>query len=148
MEKLNSLSLIFVIAAILLFASCKNKTENTADISDYISNDLPSDFLDFYQKFHSDSLYQIAHVLFPLKEKQDQSLWQLSDWKMHRPFDDLGGQYQRKFTNLNGIIIENIFDVKGMFQMERRYIKDTESYILIYYNFTNAFENSEDWDAG
>lgn len=147
MEKLNSLSLIFVIAT-LLFASCKNKTENTTDISDYISNDLPSDFLDFYQKFHSDSLYQIAHILFPLKEKQDQSLWQLSDWKMHKPFDDLGGQYQRKFTNLNGIIIENIFDVKGMFQMERRYIKDTEGYNLIYYNFSNAFDNSEDWEPG
>ncbi len=147
MEKYVSLGLLILIA-IQSLSSCKEKAAPASDISDYISSDLPSDFLGFYQKFHSDSLYQISHVIFPLKEKEDKSLWQLSEWRMHKPFDDLGGQYQQKFANLNGIIIENIYDVKGLFKMERRFIKDTDGYNLIYYNFTNAFDDNEQWEPG
>lgn len=31
---------------------------------------LPADFVEFYRRFHSDSLYQIEHINWPLAGKQ------------------------------------------------------------------------------
>lgn len=138
------------IVIIIFCASCKQTAENNSMTSanSLATQDIPSDFLDFYMKFHQDSLFQIAHIIFPLKEKENGDPWLKEEWIMHKSFDDHGGQFERQFVNLKGIIIEGISSGNGMVTIERRYIENGDSYSLIYYKTTNAFNNSEDWEKG
>ena len=62
---------------------------------------------------------------------------------MHKPFDTQDGEFSRTYTHLNGIVVENIQDQKGLFRVERRFNKSNNGYDLIYYKITNAFENSD-----
>ena len=129
-----------------LLLSCKGEKSAVPTEESIITQDVPSDFLDFYFKFHSDSLYQISHIVFPLKQMQNGESWQKEEWKIHKPYDDHGGQYQRQFVNLSGIIIEKISDGSGIYSMERRFIKSNDGYDMIFYQVINALNNSPEWE--
>jgi len=140
------ISLLLVILAVpcIFLSSCKEKAIVKED-TEVFSTDIPSDFLDFYTKFHSDSLYQIEHIVFPLERTQDGGKWDKENWVIHKNFDDHNGNFTRTFMNLKGLIIEKISDKSGMYTIERRFMKSSLGYDLIYYLKVNAFENSEDW---
>ena len=141
--------ILFISILIFSALSCKNKTpEVTSDLSDIISTEIPSEFLDFYMKFHSDSIYQVEHIVFPLKQKSDGTYWDKEGWRMHQPFNDHGGQFQRQFLSIKSIVIEKITSGNGMYEVVKRYTKTEDGYDLIYYTVMNAFENSEDWEKG
>lgn len=112
------------------------KTEQEAESS------LPSDFHDFYNRFHTDSIFQMSRIIFPLTgvAQEGDSIrvivnkqWQAEDWKLHKPFDNHGGTFERTFTNENGIISETIIGNGGMFSLEKRYSKLVDEWHLIYY---------------
>lgn len=105
-------------------------------------NSLSTDFHAFYDRFHTDSLFQMSRVVFPLSgvvqegdtvltlvEKQ----WLQEDWKIHKPFDNYGGTFERTFSNMGGIISESIVGNGGMFSLEKRYSKLAGEWHLIYY---------------
>lgn len=103
---------------------------------------LPADFHAFYDQFLTDSLYQMSHISFPLqgiKKSQDttkvgeEGIWQPEDWKLHKPFNDFGGTFERSFTNDSGIVTEYITGNGGMFSLEKRYAKLAGEWHLIYY---------------
>ena len=124
--------------------ACKSDTpqQQQAETS-LFKEEIPQDFLSFYDRFHSDIDYQMNHIIFPLQEKSDSTLWQKDEWLMHKPFATQDGEFSRKYTHLNGIVVENIQDQKGLFRVERRFSKSGDGYDLIYYKITNAFENSD-----
>ena len=118
-----------------LVLSCKNKTPDQGQ-----EINIPSDFYDFYKKFHNDSLYQLAHIIFPLEGipaedslKNDQFRWTKEKWRLHRPFDDMGGTYKRSLYDINSVIIEKISDQSGSYTMERRWVKMGNEWTMIYY---------------
>lgn len=141
--------LIYLCSVIICLSACRHdKGQNaTEDLSEMFSSELPEDFLSFYMRFHTDSLYQIEHVIFPLQMKADSSYFYPEDWRMHRPFADQGGEYQQGFININGLIIEKIVSANQVFRMERRFSKSGGAYNLIYYHVDNAFSNNSDWEA-
>jgi len=122
---------------LIILCSCKNSP--TPENSDQVIN-IPEDFVSFYEKFHSDSLFQIDHIVFPLSMKMDSSKWQKSEWTMHKTFDSQNGAYTREFDNFNGIIIENIREKNNAFILERRFAKFGGEYNLIYYTIINRLE--------
>ena len=124
---------------ISLLAACKNDKE-VANEPTEVFVEIPEDFLDFYEKFHSDSVFQVNHTLFPLKEKSDGSYWQKAEWRMHQAFDSQNGSYTREFDNFNGILIETILEKNGAFMIKRRFAKFGDSYNLIYYSIDNQLE--------
>ena len=71
-----------------------------------------------------DSLYQMSHIVFPVSGKTDTSKWLKSEWKLHKPFNDLGGTYVREFENFAGIITESIQDTRGTVSIKRRFAKN------------------------
>ena len=102
---------------------------------------LPKDFHTFYDQFHTDSLFQMERIVFPLKgigKLSDTSsiaqeiMWQREDWVLHKPFNR-DGSFERVFTNISGIITEYISSTNGMFSMEKRYAKLGGEWHLIYY---------------
>lgn len=145
MRKVILVTALIVMSAIV---ACKNENKSEVKFSEEISEDIPSDFLQFYMKFHADSLYQMNHIIFPLELKNDSTKWTKDEWSLHKPFSDLNGDYQQTFRNFGGIVLEFVNDNHGYFNMEKRYAPSADGYDLIYYHVTNAFEQSDDWEAG
>ena len=127
--------LIISIMLVITAFSCKNKgSETTAtEIA------IPDDFYAFYDQFHSDSMYQMQHIIFPLDGiPAEENLrsgdwnWKKDDWVMHRPFDSKG-TFKQQWYSINSIIIEKISDSSGRFTMERRWARMGEEWNLIFY---------------
>ena len=108
--------------------------------------DLPKDFLSFYQQFHSDSAYQIAHIEWPLKgEKMEKTEsggnkkvlteWEPENWKFLQLPDvnDVGlKRYYETMSNV--LIIERLQYPMVNFGLERQFYKDeNNAWKLIYY---------------
>lgn len=134
----------------LFICACKNNDKpadhnHSYNSAESFSSDLPQDFLPFYLKFFSDTVYQKKQIVFPLKMQSDGQPWTAEEWVAHKPFNEAGA-FQQEFLNMNGLILETISDPKGMYKMERRYMKSGGDYNLIYFTVMNAFENSEDWE--
>lgn len=143
-SKSNSiLHWVIFILCIQLFA-CKSKTKDEPALEPEQASVYESaEFQDFYQKFSTDSVFQMEHVVFPLEGMRSpkDSLdiidpnfrWQQDSWKIHKPYDDMNGTYIREFIDIPGIVSERISDESGQYSMERRFGKLSSGWHLIYY---------------
>jgi hypothetical protein len=133
--RLLTLLLLFSFA----FIQCKPEMKK-AEIQEV----LPEDFEIFYIQFHTDSLFQIEHIAFPLEgvRKVNEGgagdilvpvLWQRDEWVIHKAFDDFNGSFNRNFQQVGPIILEKITDNNQLFSMERRFAKLGQEWNLIYY---------------
>ena len=116
---------------------------------------IPDDFEDFYNKFHNDSVYQLAHVIFPLEGipsttdsltlAQGGYRWQQSDWVIHRPFDAMGGEFIRELRRISDeMVIEEIQHNSGQYGMQRRFARFNDGWYLIYYAGMNKLAVEEE----
>ncbi len=117
---------------------CKPSPEQQSVVEE--STPLPADFLSFSEKFHTDSLFQMAHIIFPLDgqvgepaDRVEDFKWNSDEWLLHRPYDDMGGTYEQSYFMVNNVVVEKIFSTIGDFSMERRWAKLGDSWNLIYY---------------
>ncbi len=137
---MNKQLLVFLLFILLFTASCKN---NSTQESQEVFTEIPEDFIAFYEQFHLDTAYQVAHIQFPLEGIPSLSAntdlegftfwWERVGWKYHKPFNDNDGTFTRTFTNFAGIITESIQDDSGQFTMMRRFSKMDGEWTLIYY---------------
>ncbi|MEZ5038990.1 MAG: hypothetical protein R2828_03835 [Saprospiraceae bacterium] len=139
---------LFSVALIMIgIMGCKDK----APASDEQSNSLPKDFITFYHRFLSDSIYQIEHISFPLEGIPDNVAnypafddtfrWQAATWAMHRPFDLKANGFTSTFKQIGPIIIEEIQHESGQFGMLRRFSNNGEEWTLIYYAGLNPLKS-------
>jgi len=125
---------------VFIFLSCKNNNKSKNSDTDTL---ISEEFKEFYEKFGTDSVYQLQHIVFPLEgmramTESDDTLnvhapWKLEEWVLQKSFDDLNGQFTQEFFNLGGIVIERIADTSGKFTMERRFGNLSSGWHLIYY---------------
>ena len=106
---------------------------------------LPDDFVAFFDRFHTDSAYQMAHIMFPLEGLPTSTgdgdtlsttryYWQKADWKIHRRFTDPGHDFEQWYEVLNDRVIEHWILMKGTnLHMKRRFAKLEDGWYLIYY---------------
>ncbi len=141
--------LLFIVPVIALF-SCKNGSQSQIQDTNKIKadtslNKLPDDFLEFYIKFHHDSVFQMNHITFPLEgainaagTKRDSMIpyrWRKEKWQLHHEFDSYNNIFTRRFYKFsNNMIIEKITGVNDLFKMERRFGKLHDGWNLIYYS--------------
>lgn len=102
------------------------------------------DFIDFYQKFTRDSLFQVTHVQFPLEvlpsnadttRVQGETIrWTVEDWRFQRAFTEEKTGFRSSFTPFSkDVMIENIVHVGGLFKLQRRFAFLADDWYLIYY---------------
>lgn len=147
--------LIFVVMALVLLAACQSKPNpanlpsQPAETTQTDAGASPSsDFQQFYAKFHTDSLYQIAHINWPLPGQdvvQSDSMhadlvhkdWQLAEWRMHRAVDFSAGEYEQELQLLGDVmVIERIRSAGTNYGLERRFVKRPNGeWELIYYSY-------------
>jgi hypothetical protein len=66
-SKVNAYFSVTFLVAIVLFSSCKPSQDQPSNDSDSLAAYETEEFLDFYDRFSKDSLYQLDHVVFPLE---------------------------------------------------------------------------------
>ena len=127
---------IFVVC-LLCTVSCKDK--KTEDSTKEETVTLPEDFLQFYDRFHSDFDFQISRIIFPLEGKLEETgeggmgYWHADDWTFHRHFSEKDSHFKRAFSTKGNLVIEIIADASQTFSMERRWAKLQDGWSLIYY---------------
>ena len=102
--------------------------------------EIPEDFPEFYERFHTDSLYQITHIIWPLSGQSDSTRWTQEEWIMHKPFDNTSGEFTRDLDNFEGIITETISHNQGWFHLKRTFAQMDEEWMLIGYNVKSIAE--------
>lgn len=124
-----------LISGIFLFA-CKSGTSSGPQVKPADFSALPSDFLSFYQKFHTDSAYQMAHIQWPLKgdrAEKDSSgvghkvlaVWEPAQWKMLHLPDMSDPGLKRYYETLgDAFVIERLQYPMVNYGMERQFFKD------------------------
>jgi len=145
MQLKYSLLKIFFLILFLQFSliSCKDNKSSSNVVTPTEGIYDSKEFQEFYEKFSTDSLFQIEHIVFPLegmRSLQD-SLdipdpnfrWTQDKWKIHKSYDDMNGTFSREFIDFAGIVVEKISDTSGQYTMERRFGKLSSGWHLIYY---------------
>lgn len=135
----------WILIIIVIFQSCNESKESQESEASPLSSELPDGFHNFYDTFHSDSTFQMSHIVFPLKGERTKidTMEQVSfevehleaEWKMHKPFAQDGG-YNRNFQVMGDLVIENIVDNMGLLNIERRWGKVDTTWSLIFYGTT------------
>jgi len=103
------------------------------------NSELPEGFLSFYEKYHTDSVFQWNHTLFPLPylgEKRNLDEWNASNWIMHQPIDVENSEiFERSFYRMGTSIIgEEIRSPSLNLKIERRWKATQSTWTLIYYD--------------
>ena len=109
---------------------------------------MPEDFLAFYQRFLSDSAYQMAHIEFPLQglpmgaDSVTQTFyWEKSTWRIHRDWTkaDSTVHFERHFESpLPNIVTEVVQQKNTPLGIIRRFYKRDTAWLLIYYADMNV----------
>jgi hypothetical protein len=133
---------LFLFAA--FFFACRNQPKTAEDVPTAVQ--LPQDFLDFYKKFHEDSLFQTEHITWPLQGDTDEKMpdgqfqkkattWQQESWRMQK-INFNPNDYLIEYQMLGDIIIiERIRPKAANYGVERRFAKQGDGqWALIYYS--------------
>lgn len=139
-------ALALVLPLFLLFFACKNEQAPSSPAETAgVEPELPAGFTEFYQKFHTDSLYQMAHIVFPLEglpNKADSTViadnsfrWTEADWRMQHQVDFSMSEFKREIVPLtSSLVVERIYDEQHGFGMLRKFaIVGDGEWHLIYY---------------
>ncbi|MBK7409201.1 MAG: hypothetical protein IPL49_06650 [Saprospirales bacterium] len=111
-----------------------------------------SDFYSFYNRFHLDSAYQMAHIIFPLEglpPNVDSATlaggnfhWQPEDWNLHQPVDYETSEFRREIKPVSEeLVVEKIIHRSGQAGMLRRFAKIEGEWYLIYFADMNRIKN-------
>lgn len=132
-------SLFFAVAIVLSCNSGREKEDKTS-----ANATLPDGFSVFYQNFHSDSTFQMQHIIFPLQGIPDHAdslsiandnyHWLPEDWSIQRTIDFEMSEFIRQFEVVNEqMVVERIIHKNGEYGMIRRFAKVAGEWHLIYY---------------
>lgn len=130
-------------AAILIgLSACSGNSNATSEAAD---------FENFYEQFHRDADYQMAHITFPLEglpsDADAETIasgnfhWEAEDWELQRPFDVENSDFEREVIKFgDDLVIEKIVHKSGEYGTIRRFAKMGEEWYLIYYAGLNRIE--------
>ena len=106
------------------------------------------DFSIFYERFLTDSTFQLSRINFPLEglpasaDKADFMngyYWTADKWDIHIKIDYEADGYTRNMTELDGYIREILVHSQG-WGLERRFMQVDGKWNLIYYSAPNAIK--------
>ena len=140
----------------LILGACqpKDKSGGSSEISEKFA-----DFEAFYERFHTDSLYQVEHIIFPLEglpaDADSITLatgnyrWEKDSWIMHRRFDQGSNDFEIQLTPvMDDVIIEKIIHKSGAYGMIRRFARMGGEWYLIYYAGLNRLNVGQEESVG
>ena len=148
---LIGISLVFAFQKIMNDKEQPQEVETTMTAKGEEAETIPPDFLVFYTQFHSDSIYQMEHINFPLEgfpayadsvTVADKTFkWEKEDWKMHKNMDERKDNFHKNLSVVSdGLIFEHVPTNDKKLWMERRFLKSNGEWRLIYFSDLNLRE--------
>lgn len=136
-------TIVLLMVALWLLFSCENHTES----SEIAESNLPQDFLEFYDRFHRDSAFQMAHIEFPLPglpantdagEARIQSFfWQKKDWMIQKFMDEETSGFRREIFMMGETLVVEYMINSFNYRIQRRFSKRNNIWKLSYYEDVN-----------
>ena len=140
---------VLTYGGLLFLLACGNAAETPATApapttqADEPAVDM-TEFNAFYQRFHRDSAYQLAHIRFPLEGipggADSAALavpnfrYTRADWQLHRPVDYEMSEFKRTFLPVSeDFIIERVMHKTIPMGMTRRWMRTDGEWELIFY---------------
>lgn len=150
LKRAISQKILIPLLVLLVWVGCKNEVK----LPQQDAQGLPPDFVTFYNKFHNDSAYQMAHIEFPLEgypsgnlkdstQNGEEFRWTEDKWLMHH-LDFFNDQlFTRTFESPMPIVInEIIIEKQNGYGTLRRFLKrEDNDWRLIFYSDMNRLEN-------
>lgn len=143
----------FIIALIsITFLSCNDGKKERTNLDSIESKNKAlkeklepvENFEEFNKKFHSDSLFQVSRVDFPIEGKHisgfEQYNWTKKNWQFHAiPVAEKIeiGEYQHSLVKTDSLITERFWIPDSGFEVERQFKLINSKWFLIYYNDIN-----------
>ena len=139
---------IFIASSLLLIFAC-----NSESASNESGN--AADFKTFYEKFLTDSTFQIERIVFPLDGIPDNAdsatlvngnfKWTKENWRVHKAFDPEELGFSIQFIPFgDDLIIEKLTHNSGAYGMIRRFAKlEDGKWYLIFYAGLNPIGDSK-----
>lgn len=120
-------------------------------ISSFCEKNTTESFVNFYERFHDDPDYQIAHIIFPLEGLPDWAdsstilnndfRWSRKDWVIQKAFDISRSTFDMELIPINNcFIIERIIHKSEKYGMQRRFALLGDEWYLIYYAGLNRIK--------
>ncbi len=138
---MNKIVKFLSIILVFILVGCKGDADQSSSHETEIIEDS-NGFIDFYKKFHSDSVFQMSHITFPLEgvpsvadtiyDGVSAFHWQKKDWQMHKPVDTNSGEFRREFDMGDVLVTERIINSQN-FMLVRRFYYNGSAWNLIYY---------------
>ncbi|KRD11447.1 hypothetical protein ASE21_07000 [Flavobacterium sp. Root901] len=107
------------------------------------SNEIEN-FNEFNIRFHTDSIFQLARVNFPIGGKSINGFkkhdWTLKNWEMMKNLVVETSQmkdYKHSLTKSDTLIVEKFWIPESGFEVERKFKRINNKWFLIYYNDVN-----------
>ena len=147
MKQINILISILFISFII---ACKSNPQPSTNVSF-------EDFEEFYNKFYSDSIFQLSRIIFPLPgynsdieseipddfaessgiKKKEEYFWEKEGWQFIKTIDN-DTLIVKNFIKTDTIVIEDLIIPNSGFQIERKFkISDDKQWYLVYYLYQN-----------
>ena len=138
---MHNLLKFWLLSLLITLAACTGKEEESPADVEPPKQQLPEGFTHFYEKFHTDSAFQMNHIQFPLQGvpenralATDTFTFQKENWELHQAFNPSSSTFERRFQNVGqNIVIEYIYSPRLQVVMERRFQRRDSSWFLIFY---------------
>lgn len=138
--------LLFLYGLLLfVFVSCKTDVKVNDNESKQKAFMPDKSFAPFYERFHNDSVYQLAHINFPLQgmpQRIDsvglatqEFYWEKGAWTFQQDFDEKETGFSKTVNAVSPTMVEEtIVDRSGQFGIVRRFVKIDGEWYLIYFS--------------
>lgn len=146
MVLIKNFKLIAIIVFFLIFICCKESNENRVlkTPSKKIENKSAENFDQFNIKFHSDSVFQLSRVDFPIEGTHiagfERYNWTKKNWEfLAIPVSDKSEfeEYQHSLVKTDTLITEKFWIPDSGFEVERTFKLINNKWFLVYYNDIN-----------
>jgi len=136
-----------LVSFILLIIACDS---NEPSANSGIGENLPEDFLEFYDRFHQDADFQLEHIEFPLPGlpayadidslQNRPFFWEKEDWVIHRAMDEESSGFRREIFMMGETLVIEYMKNNYNYRIQRRFSKRNGTWKLSYYEDVNQLK--------
>ena len=133
---------LLVMLLVLAIGACQSNAKHAENKSPITES--PEDFEEFYTRFHNDTAFQSAHIIWPLPGRPSMLdstaqydggafFWQRENWKYHVPFEE-DSDFTRTLEAVSEAMVNESFEHKTLpVVVLRRFAKTSDGWQLIFY---------------
>lgn len=139
----NQIKITFLLLVFILISCNRNSEKKNNYVIKNTANTVEN-FDEFNIRFHTDSIFQLARINFPIEGKSidgfDRNEWNSENWEMLKtPVVDKSEnkEYEHSLVKSDTLVVEKYWIKDSGFLVERKFKRVKNKWFLTYYNDVN-----------